>query len=305
MTCRDFQIKWDELLDADPCGLLDAVDCIPSPRSLGLGATVSGHLAEETLQQHEKACASCRQFASRYRLLRRATRSWRQIPLPSPDLTDRMLTELEVCSKSDPRIDPSPHNRPWIASFPIRSIAASVLFAVLIFPYLKGALSRIGRRVSQPSIAKLAPGLHPSVSSQSEEPVGERIGLNRALAEATTATWDLARFTSEPAARISREVLDATAQVDPAQNGSPPEPRLTTEDHTQMIGIGFNVTVPSLPPFSPEAFDPSAALLQVGDRVAAGVRPLSESARYAFGFLIGPSPNQAVPRTNSPSSKGA
>jgi hypothetical protein len=84
--------------------------------------------------------------------------------------------------------------------------------------------------------------------------------LTDALADATSATWDLAREASAPAARLGRDVLGAAALP-----GSPT---------------------------APETPDPSASaavvLRQVGDRVNEGVRPLSGSARHAFSFLLGP-----------------
>ena len=64
---------------------------------------------------------------------------------------------------------------------------------------------------------------------------------------------------ASPAARIGREVL-----------GSASLPSTTLE--------------------LPEPVSPAVEVLQgVGSRVQAGVRPLSGSARHAFGFLLGPS----------------
>lgn len=83
--------------------------------------------------------------------------------------------------------------------------------------------------------------------------------LTDALAHAGSATWDLALATSAPAARIGREVLDPTSLVE----SSEPLP--------------FSVPVPP----------PEEVLESVGDRVNAGVRPLSGAARHAFGFLLG------------------
>ena len=45
--------------------------------------------------------------------------------------------------------------------------------------------------------------------------------LNEAVADATDATWDLARSASEPAARISRQVLDAATEPRAAHRPSP------------------------------------------------------------------------------------
>jgi hypothetical protein len=58
-------------------------------------------------------------------------------------------------------------------------------------------------------------------------------------------------------------------------------------------------TLPALPqgggPESPaEAVSSSRDVLQqVGERVSAGVKPISGSARHAFSFLLGPPPEPA------------
>jgi hypothetical protein len=92
--------------------------------------------------------------------------------------------------------------------------------------------------------------------------------LAASLADATSATLGLARAASAPAARVGREVLAVVPEAAPA----PPLP------------------IPD---------DPAGAIVRkVGDRVQAGVGPLSGSARHAFGFLI---PAQAAPRDRPPS----
>ena len=103
-----------------------------------------------------------------------------------------------------------------------------------------------------------------------------------------SATWDLARSASEPAARISREMLEATTR--PAEFESDPRSDGTVagEDHVPISRpMGLTVSVPSLAPFAPDPSAASAALQQVGDHLADGVRPLSDTARHAFGFLMG------------------
>lgn len=85
--------------------------------------------------------------------------------------------------------------------------------------------------------------------------------LSSALADVTLATLDLARETSAPAARLGRHVLA-----------------------TVVEGEGPSLTLPG--PL--EA--PGEVLQTVGQGVNQGVRPISGSARRAFGFLLGPSP---------------
>jgi hypothetical protein len=84
--------------------------------------------------------------------------------------------------------------------------------------------------------------------------------LADALADATSATWSLAQAASGPAARLGRQVI-ADASV--------PEP-------------------PSSLPLTDPIGPASDVLQKVSGRVNAGIRPLSGSARHAFGFLLGP-----------------
>ena len=88
--------------------------------------------------------------------------------------------------------------------------------------------------------------------------------LTEALADATSATWDLAREASAPAARVGRQVLDDAAAIP----GTP-------------SALAMPVAVAP----APEVWQ------TVGDRLSAGVRPLSGTARRAFSFLLGPPPD--------------
>ena len=93
------------------------------------------------------------------------------------------------------------------------------------------------------------------------EPTIARIAprsISDAFADATSATLDLAWEASAPAGRVGRSVLDSTALPDADSSLSLP---------TTVV--------------------PTAEILRsVADRVGAGVRPLSSSARQAFGFMI-------------------
>ena len=91
--------------------------------------------------------------------------------------------------------------------------------------------------------------------------------LETALAEATEATLDLAKQASAPASRIGREILDlGKVSTSPPVGGA--EPELGSEDGSS----------------------PPEVLRSVGERLTAGVRPISGSARHAFSFLLGPPP---------------
>jgi hypothetical protein len=152
-------------------------------------------------------------------------------------------------------------------------------------------LSRLPRRVLAPLAAAAAvlvvalvgwprPGvrIQPAQPAAPEARVAEPAAvpsLADALASAGSATWSLAIETSAPAARVSREMFSADAL------------------DTATAALPLAVSVP-----------PATDVLQaVGDRVSAGVRPLSDSAQHAFGFLFD-LPGDA-PESSPPSSKGA
>ncbi len=109
-------------------------------------------------------------------------------------------------------------------------------------------------------------------------PLGVRAAagpLGRALAEASRATIELAREASAPAARIGREALD----LDDLAGGPPGE--------LAPIDGGSSPDAPGL-------------FREVGERVNAGVRPITGSARHAFGFLLGPPPGPTNPPPAGP-----
>ena len=92
-----------------------------------------------------------------------------------------------------------------------------------------------------------------------------------ALADATSATLDLARETSAPAARIGQVAIQAA----------------TPED----IGWPRSLASPSAP---------SGLIQSLTDRVNSGVRPLSGSARRAFSFLSAPPGGDRRPARGEP-----
>ena len=93
------------------------------------------------------------------------------------------------------------------------------------------------------------------------------------MGDATAASWQLALLASEPAARLGREMLDASFDSD-SDGGL-----------HQNAGLPPTSAVPAL---GAESFSP-VLLNQMGGLLGAGVRPLSTSARQAFGFLRAPS----------------
>ena len=103
--------------------------------------------------------------------------------------------------------------------------------------------------------------------------------LSLAFAEASKATWAFARDTSAPASRVGNDVFGVANPAEAA-------PRLS-------FSIPLDVTV--------KVDSSSEALRSLGRRVNDGVRPLSGTARTAFGFLLGGA-QQAPPKINEPGS---
>lgn len=263
MTCRDFQRICDELLDADTDG---------EPRDDDT-ARLAAHAAE---------CPACRAIDARYQLLRQAIRAWRQPPTPPPGLVDRILAAAEPETATIPAATerPWPMNREgWRA---IAGLAATVLIAASL-ALLLPRFARTDRTAPHPPVLADHPADRTATPGVAPRPAKEHSpSINRALADATSATWDLARSASEPAARLGREVL---ADDDDERASRPGSAAPMTSAHRAEGLASLSVPVPSLEPLAPDA---AAVLQQVGDRLSAGVRPLSSTARQAFGFLLGP-----------------
>lgn len=94
--------------------------------------------------------------------------------------------------------------------------------------------------------------------------------LSESLATARAATLDLARETSAPAARLGRLVIASTG--------------------TPAADAGMD-------PFSTEPA--GASSFAVFGSVGSGLRPLSGSARHAFGFLLGPAASTPGPASTT------
>jgi hypothetical protein len=222
MNCRDFESLIQSQMDER--------------------AAVSADV-ERAWESHGSACAPCRATASRYQVLRQVIAATAPPPAAPADFADRFMEKWDRAPMPDaihPRI------RAW-TSWPILvpCAAAAVLFLVA-WSGVRG-----GRR--EP---KANPGRPVATEVASAHDPDE---LSRALAEATAATWDLARATSAPAARVGMEIIDADT-FSPAT---------------------LSLALPGDPG------DTSDVLQGVGDRVNDGIRPLSGTALHAFGFLLG------------------
>jgi hypothetical protein len=147
------------------------------------------------------------------------------------------------------------------------------------------------------------PDLH-SIAAPETAPKGSP-ALNRALAEATSATLDLARTASEPAGRISRDMLDAAEEKGVSASQRPSGASETGSAGPEEELVGLSMTLPSLDPLRSETSGASRVLQQVGDHLSAGAAPLSSTARHAFGFLLGPARVRAGSPAARSSSTGA
>jgi hypothetical protein len=134
---------------------------------------------------------------------------------------------------------------------------------------------------------------------QTSRPADSRV-LSAALADATAATWDLARTTSEPASRLGRRMLESAAQLErPVRAGT------SDTDLTLSLYSGLD-SLAALLAGVPEPSQGSALIQQMGNGLSASFRPLSSSARQAFGFLRIPSLEKIDNgRIHQPVSKGA
>ncbi|WP_435015665.1 hypothetical protein TA3x_003209 [Tundrisphaera sp. TA3] len=181
------------------------------------------------LAVHASSCDRCRAASARYRVLSTALLAPRPVPDPSPDLERRILDAWEAGRPRPAR--PLPRRILWLAP----ALAASIL-----------ALAWIAAR----------PGPPPPRPSRPE--IG--IHLASALTDATSATIELARGVSAPAARIGMDVLDLDDEAaDPSDDD--PGDAVRAQDAIDLLRL-------------------------MGDRIDEGARPLSGSALHAFEFLL-------------------
>jgi hypothetical protein len=228
---------------------------------------------ERTLRDHAADCPACRQVATRYQLLRRALGAWSGARPAAPvELADRILAAAQGPAATRWGAGLRTARPFWRIGLPLATAAAAVAL-VFVRPTIDGPGP--DRRTTVP----------PSLAGNTPEPGA----LHTAVANATAATWDLARSASEPAARISRQVLDAATA-----------PEVASADD----GSG-SFSVSSYVPIAPDSAAASAMLRQVGDGLAASVGPLSTTARHAFGFLLVPAIAKPEVRPVPTAAKGA
>lgn len=223
MNCRDFERVWNERLD---------VRHVPPSAE-----------AEGPLETHASSCPACLGLAARYQALRQALAALDGPPVP-PGFADRVLAAY---TEEPASVEP-PARRRWRAGGLVSVAAAAAVVAAVV----------VGLKIPPSAAPPALPPASPEAPVAQARPIDAQ-GLSEAVAVATSATWDLAREVSAPAARVGRQVI-----VSARLPGDRPI-------------VNFPVSVA-----------PAVEVWRrVGDTVSAGVRPLEGTARHAFGFLIG------------------
>ncbi|SIN89281.1 hypothetical protein SAMN05444166_1477 [Singulisphaera sp. GP187] len=197
---------------------------------------------DRALEAHAAGCATCQLTASRYQMLRQVLQTVARPPAPPVDFLPHFLESQGLNPKRTPRRFTSRHVMVPLA------MAASLFWIVFL---------------GWPSLPETPAPLVENQVEPAPIPNDDPPLLTDALASAGSATWNFAIESSEPAARIGREFLDAASFRETAPGA-------------------LALTLPNSPP-------PTEVLESVGDRVNAQVRPFSGTARHAFGFLLGPS----------------
>jgi hypothetical protein len=291
MTCREFERKFNELLDGKGEREAAARACA----TCASAAQPDVVDIERVLNDHAARCPACREVAARYQILRRALHAWNSPPVARADLADRILLANAAVPARSAWAVLGTHGRKRLGPvmLPWFSLAAASVLAIVV---AKALIVRQGHNPPMPPVASGAGESDPySVEGSPGVRLAGANALNDALAEATRATWDLARSASEPAARISRRMLDAATEPEPSA-GDPAIPGRAAD---------VGVTMPMLTSLAPDPSAARAVLQGVGERLASGVGPLSRTARHAFGFLLGPPPAKLERRIISPNAKGA
>ena len=238
------------------------------------------------------SCRACGQIALRYQMLGRALRTWGPPPDAPAGLADRILAAVAEQTLPRSRLADRHHAGSsgsggsacrWPPQPPqSRLRSPSVCCSRLVI--------EPARRMQPGPVAATIPAPIRDLDGAPGGPDAQH-GPGRR----DRATWDLARSASEPAARISRQVFDAAISPE----GTLAQPGL------RGGAVPESVTGLSLDALAYDSAAAVATLQQVGDHLATGVKPLSSTARQAFGFLLGPARPKPEVRAHSPAARGA
>jgi hypothetical protein len=303
MTCRDYEQAWNDLIDGEAG---DGGEMAAASSKGVMGAFHSRPALadfERALLDHADECSDCRHVAARYQALRRAIHAWGPPPAAPAGFTERVVAAIQspVAAIQAPPAPAWPvpvktrRGRTWPIVAAMGTAAAILVMALAVMN--RAGKDRRWDGGPATSVHRAPAGAGLTGDRDSTSLALNARALNHAVFEATTATWDLARSASEPTARISRQVLDAATGPEPGRE------RSTALARSEPAGAV--VSVPSLDAFAPDTAAAGALLQQVGDHLATGVRPLSDTARHAFGFLLGPVPPKREVPTTTPTQKGA
>jgi len=211
--------------------------------------------AARALAGHAAGCDACGGLNRIFLDLESTPASWSVIPAPSESMMDRWRAAA-IASRTSP--SPPRFDRMGSVKFAAKwGLVASVAASALI----RG----------QALLTRLSPDERAPVIQARTVAASPR--LEEAFAEAGTMTLELAREVSGPAARIGSEAL--------SRRGNRPLP---ASDLTP-----FDEDEPSTDP-APNPRPPTVA----PSPETAGIESISGSARYAFRFLIGSTPDDSL-----------
>ncbi|MFO0909941.1 MAG: hypothetical protein U0835_27840 [Isosphaeraceae bacterium] len=220
-----------------------------------------------SLARHADRCESCRTIGLQYQALERAlTLPLRGVDVPD-GFADRVLAAYDAAPRSQVLRRSLPRRMFWLAA--AASVAVGATLAIRAWSTRDPGPVLVDRPgVERPATERVA----------TTSPTLDTADLTSALSDATSATISLAWQASAPAARVGREVLSG-AEIAPGS--------------TTLALPGAETVVPA-----------SEVWQEVGERVNAGVRPFSGTARSAFGFLLGPAGDPAAGPRNGASGVG-
>ncbi len=291
MTCSDFERKFNELIDSENATAQSAGSAASGPPAIAADLM-------RALLDHADRCSSCQEIAARYQILRRALCAWNSPPVVPADLADHILAaqaDREARAASAWAVVGEKRERWWPLVLTYGSIMAAAMVIGLVLSAVNMSMrqEQPNRPIPRVTLGGPADQLH-SVGGSAPAPLAKSRVLNEALAEATSATLDLARVASEPAARISRQMLDAASQSEGGLGET-------------AIGGGAaraQVTMPALRSLAPDPSAAGAVLQEVGDRLASGMVPLSRTRATPSAFCSSQRPPKSIAAIESQRQRG-
>jgi hypothetical protein len=211
---------------------------------LDAGATSPNLVENGEAAEHLVACPACQSRVEGFLALELATTRPSESPTLTPLEVERLVRMVEQEQDRQRRL------QPVRVLFWVSGVAAALIV---------GSVFMRNRPVPLRNRAHTETVLAPDQSAQR---------LPEALAQATTATLQLARSSSSPAARLGALVFEST---------SVPSPEIPNGLEVQL--------------------SPSEGVLEsVGSGLGTGMQPFAGSARRAFGFLLGPVDGSGKPQ---------